>query len=205
MRKTFDKKLLNLTDAELVNKVLSGDKTAECELIHRYYSAIRTTVRFQLGVNHSNWEDIFQDVLIRLLELFRNGKFEPDRGTTVKSFINGVIRKLVLEFRRRENKSGLQSAISIPAKKTDSPAYIELLITEHEQYLQLEKDEQNHFMRQCMKTLNNKHLQVIILRYHHFLSMQKIGEKMACREQQAIDLHRYALRQLRECMKNKLN
>ena len=116
MRKTFDKKLLNLTDAELVNKVLSGDKTAECELIHRYYSAIRTTVRFQLGVNHSNWEDIFQDVLIRLLELFRNGKFEPDRGTTVKSFINGVIRKLVLEFRRRENKSGLQSAISIPAE-----------------------------------------------------------------------------------------
>ena len=191
----------NLTDEQLADRIHRGDALAETELVRRFYQRIRQTVRFKVGFKNPDWEDLVQECYIRLSKLLRDDKFDSAKGTLLK-LINGIIRIVVLEYRRQAKSHFTLPLLSDDARETKN---LETLLTEHVQLAALEKAENQKILKSCLEMLAERYRFVLEFRYYKELSMRKIGERIDKKEQQVIDLHRFALKKMRECFEKRVS
>jgi RNA polymerase sigma-70 factor (ECF subfamily) len=93
--------------ADLVRRIVHGEKGSEEELIRRYSQGISVIVNRSAG-NYSIAEDLYQETFQLALEKIRNGEVrEPER---LSGFICGLARNLVIDhFRRDSRQSPCQS------------------------------------------------------------------------------------------------
>jgi RNA polymerase sigma-70 factor, ECF subfamily len=89
------------TPAALVERIQTGDRSAEQELVERYSRGISFVIR-QLVSDHDAAEDIYQETFRLVLEKIRDGAVrEPER---LSGFITSIARNLVVEQFRRVSR-----------------------------------------------------------------------------------------------------
>src|SRR3954463_7130850 len=92
---------IELSDAELVLQIGSGDRNAEAELFRRMAPRIRL-----YGLRHlrdqAAADDLVQQVLITLIEALRAGRVRESGKLT--SFVLGTCRMTVLDLRRNAQR-----------------------------------------------------------------------------------------------------
>jgi RNA polymerase sigma-70 factor (ECF subfamily) len=105
--------------ATLVSRILSGDATAEAEVVDRYKRGI-TVILMRAAGQRSIAEDLLQDTFRLTLEKIRRGDLrEPER---LSGFICNIARNLATaHFRRASRQETLEQQAPLTTDASDDP------------------------------------------------------------------------------------
>ena len=95
------------TDESLISAFLSGgNENAFDELYQRYYDRIGFYIRRQSIYKDSSFiDDVREEVFLKILILFKEGKFEPRGPGTFKAFLYDTARKTTFDENEKRMRS----------------------------------------------------------------------------------------------------
>ncbi len=155
-------RLSDMSDQELLERFLGGDKKAFAHIVDRFKKRIHHFVYFQIHQNAHDAEEITQDVFV---ELYKHP--ERFRGDSqLLTFLYGIARNLVLNYFRSQRRQFTNS--TEPLTESISDENCPYKDTEDENY------QQKIFV--ALESLSIKDRQVIFLCDNEGFSYQQISE-----------------------------
>ncbi|GAB2678321.1 sigma-70 family RNA polymerase sigma factor [Flavihumibacter cheonanensis] len=190
----FMKSLCVKTDNELIHLFMDGDMAALETLILRHKDKLYTSILFLVKDKYLA-EDIFQDVLIKIIDTLRAGRY-----TEEGKFLPWAMRiahNLCVDHFRKVKRS--------PAIKTsdDRDIFEVINFTEEGADAKMMKRQSHDRVRQMLDRLPEDQREVIILRHYAELSFKEIAALTNCSINTALGRMRYGLINLRKMMTEK--
>src|SRR5262245_43755756 len=189
------KSLRTKTDHELIHQFRDGDLYALEALIVRHKDKLYTSILFLVKDKYLA-EDIFQDVLIKIIDTLRVGRY-----TEEGKFLPWAMRiahNLCVDHFRKVKRT--------PAIKTsdDQRDIFEVLnFTEVGAAIMMMKRQSHDRVRKMLDLLPEDQREVIILRHYAELSFKEIASLTNCSINTALGRMRYGLINLRKMMTEK--
>jgi len=188
------KSLTNHSDQQLVHLFQDGDSEALETLVIRHKDKIYTSI-FLLVKDKYLAEDIFQDVLIKVIDTIRGGRY-----TEEGKFLPWAMRiahNLCVDHFRKVKRT--------PAIKTsdDRDIFEVLNFTEDGADVKMMKRQSHDRVRQMLDLLPEDQREVIVLRHYADLSFKEIAALTNCSINTALGRMRYGLINLRKMMVQK--
>ncbi len=181
-------------DFDLVQRIKDGDYNAEKELFARFDKRISKQIFRCLGQSNECWKDMVNEVHLGILTSLRAGKFNPQKGTTLGSYIYGITMNKVKEFFRSEKRG-------LPTRKMVSA---DALTEDFAGDFELENQDLKNFLRDVMIDLKLKYQEVLYLRYYDELSIAQIASQLQLPPKRVSERIHYALMILKKkCEKQK--
>ena len=177
-----------VSDSELLNLVLSGDRKAEEILVERYMRLVRSCAR-PLFLAGGDSEDLIQEGMFGLLSAIRC--FDPSGGTSFQTFAEHCIRMRLysaIKSASRLKHLPLNNGVSLEQLSEDSPMQLSaipdaLLCNPEELVLARERTEELYSeLAQCLSGMER---QVLSL-YREGLSYREIASRLG-KEEKSID------------------
>lgn len=188
------KSLRTKTDHELIQNFQDGDLYALETLVLRHKDKMYTSILFLVKDKYLA-EDIFQDVLIKIIDTIRGGRY-----TEEGKFLPWAMRiahNLCVDHFRKVKRT--------PAIKTsdDRDIFEVLNFTEDGADVKMMKRQSHDRVRQMLDLLPEDQREVIILRHYADLSFKEIASLTNCSINTALGRMRYGLINLRKMMVQK--
>jgi RNA polymerase sigma factor (sigma-70 family) len=188
------KSLANQTDHELIHAFMDGSMNALETLVVRHKDKLYTSILFLVKDKYLA-EDIFQDVLIKIIDTIRGGRY-----TEEGKFLPWAMRiahNLCVDHFRKVKRS--------PAIKTsdDRDIFEVLNFTEDSAETKMMKRQSHDRVRRMLDLLPEDQREVIILRHYAELSFKEIAALTNCSINTALGRMRYGLINLRKMMTEK--
>jgi RNA polymerase sigma factor (sigma-70 family) len=188
------KSLRQKTDHELIHLFRDGDLHALEALVIRHKDKLYTSILFLVKDKYLA-EDIFQDVLIKVIDTIRGGRY-----TEEGKFLPWAMRiahNLCVDHFRKVKRT--------PAIKTsdDRDIFEVLNFTEEGADTKMMKRQSHDRVRQMLDMLPEDQKEVIILRHYADLSFKEIASLTNCSINTALGRMRYGLINLRKMMVEK--
>src|SRR5918997_3003151 len=188
------KSLLKKTDHELIHLFIDGDLQALEALVVRHKDKLYTSILFLVKDKYLA-EDIFQDVLIKIIDTIRGGRY-----TEEGKFLPWAMRiahNLCVDHFRKVKRT--------PAIKTsdDRDIFEVINFTEEGADEKMMKRQSHDRVRQMLDLLPEDQREVIILRHYADLSFKEIASLTNCSINTALGRMRYGLINLRKMMTQK--
>jgi RNA polymerase sigma-70 factor (ECF subfamily) len=188
------KSLLKKTDHELIHLFMDGDLHALEALVLRHKDKLYTSIVFMVKDKYLA-EDIFQDVLIKIIDTIRGGRY-----TEEGKFLPWAMRiahNLCVDHFRKVKRT--------PAIKTsdDRDIFEVLNFTEEGADAKMMKRQSHDRVRKMLELLPEDQREVIILRHYAELSFKEIAALTNCSINTALGRMRYGLINLRKMMTEK--
>lgn len=182
------------TDNELIHLFMDGDMSALESLILRHKDKLYTSILFLVKDKYLA-EDIFQDVLIKIIDTLRVGRY-----TEEGKFLPWAMRiahNLCVDHFRKVKRT--------PAIKTSDERDIFEVInfTEDGADVKMMKRQSHDRVRKMLDLLPEDQREVIILRHYAELSFKEIAALTNCSINTALGRMRYGLINLRKMMSEK--
>jgi RNA polymerase sigma factor (sigma-70 family) len=182
------------TDHELIHQFRDGDLHALEALILRHKDKLYTSILFLVKDKYLA-EDIFQDVLIKVIDTIRGGRY-----TEEGKFLPWAMRiahNLCVDHFRKVKRT--------PAIKTsdDRDIFEVINFTEEGADTKMMKRQSHDRVRQMLDLLPEDQREVIILRHYADLSFKEIASLTNCSINTALGRMRYGLINLRKMMTEK--
>jgi len=120
--------------ADLVRRILAGDRTAEDELVERYANGVRLVIAHS-APDPSAREDVYQETFCLALQKIRQGEVrEPER---LSGFIVSLARNLMIDhFRRTSRRQAREEpAADSAALYSPEPSQLDRLLQEQRKVL----------------------------------------------------------------------
>lgn len=185
----MDKAILRLTDHELVKGYMSGKDDCFEVLLTRYKSKIFTVI-YLIVKDKNTAEDLFQDVMIKIVRMIRAGKYNEE-GKFLP-WAARIARNLAIDFFRKNQKSPLQRELGDFDMLGNMGKY------EGGPDENIIKDETGRYLRGLIKQLPDKQREVLIMRSYADLSFKEIAEITNVSINTALGRMRYALINLKK-------
>jgi len=188
------KSLRTKTDHELIHLFRDGNLHALEALILRHKDKLYTSILFLVKDKYLA-EDIFQDVLIKVIDTIRGGRY-----TEEGKFLPWAMRiahNLCVDHFRKVKRT--------PAIKTsdDRDIFEVLNFTEDGADVKMMKRQSHDRVRQMLDLLPEDQREVIVLRHYADLSFKEIAALTNCSINTALGRMRYGLINLRKMMVQK--
>jgi|GEM_PF-5440530 len=152
-------------EAELVQRILDGDKDAEEELFNLYSDEILTLIEMKLFQQHrSDLEAIASDVYLTLLTNLRKGMYQPEKGNTLLGYAYGIIRNHLRKLSNDARKNN---------RFDSSDELIVLKATVKKR--KLENEQLQRTIRTVLRGLKPKYSHPYFLRFHEDYSVKDIA------------------------------
>jgi len=182
------------TDHELIHQFRDGDLHALEALIIRHKDKLYTSILFLVKDKYLA-EDIFQDVLIKIIDTIRGGRY-----TEEGKFLPWAMRiahNLCVDHFRKVKRT--------PAIKTsdDRDIFEVIHFTEEGADVKMMKRQSHDRVRKMLDMLPEDQREVIILRHYADLSFKEIAALTNCSINTALGRMRYGLINLRKMMTEK--
>ncbi|QEC42391.1 RNA polymerase sigma factor [Pseudobacter ginsenosidimutans] len=182
------------TDHELIQDFQDGDLYALETLILRHKDKMYTSILFLVKDKYLA-EDIFQDVLIKIIDTIRSGRY-----TEEGKFLPWAMRiahNLCVDHFRKVKRT--------PAIKTsdDRDIFEVINFTEDGADQKMMKRQSYDRVRQMLDLLPDDQREVIILRHYADMSFKEIASLTNCSINTALGRMRYGLINLRKMMTQK--
>lgn len=182
------------TDHELIQKFQDGDLNSLEVLVLRHKDKMYTSILFLVKDKYLA-EDIFQDVLIKIIDTIRGGRY-----TEEGKFLPWAMRiahNLCVDHFRKVKRT--------PAIKTsdDRDIFEVINFTEDGADVKMMKRQSHDRVRQMLDLLPDDQREVIILRHYADLSFKEIASLTNCSINTALGRMRYGLINLRKMMMQK--
>jgi len=182
------------TDHELIQNFQDGNLNALEILVLRHKDKMYTSILFLVKDKYLA-EDIFQDVLIKIIDTIRGGRY-----TEEGKFLPWAMRiahNLCVDHFRKVKRT--------PAIKTsdDRDIFAVINFTEDGADVKMMKRQSHDRVRQMLDLLPDDQREVIILRHYADLSFKEIASLTNCSINTALGRMRYGLINLRKMMVQK--
>ncbi len=182
------------TDHELIQNFQDGDLNSLEALVIRHKDKMYTSILFLVKDKYLA-EDIFQDVLIKIIDTIRGGRY-----TEEGKFLPWAMRiahNLCVDHFRKVKRT--------PAIKTsdDRDIFEVINFTEDGADVKMMKRQSHDRVRQMLDLLPDDQREVIILRHYADLSFKEIASLTNCSINTALGRMRYGLINLRKMMVQK--
>ncbi len=175
-----------LSDRELHSLYLAGDADAGNVLVLRYRRFVKSCTRpFFLAGGDS--EDLLQEGMIGLLSAIR--EFDPDGGTSFRSFAELCIRRRVISAARsasRMKHAPLNDGLSLEQLQSDESQYLYHQLSAYgPEEIILDQASADEFLAACTRFLSDFENQ-ILMDYLRGLSYAEMAERSG-RSEKSID------------------
>ena len=182
------------TDNELFQNIQDGNLNALETIVLRHKDKMYTSILFLVKDKYLA-EDIFQDVLIKIIDTIRGGRY-----TEEGKFLPWAMRiahNLCVDHFRKVKRT--------PAIKTsdDRDIFEVINFTEDGADVKMMKRQSHDRVRQMLDLLPDDQREVIILRHYADLSFKEIASLTNCSINTALGRMRYGLINLRKMMVQK--
>ncbi len=184
-----------LSDQQLIEQFLSGDKDGIEKLINRHKTKVYTYILLVVK-NQQLAEDIFQDTFIKVIRSLVDGKYK-DNGRFA-SWVIRIAHNLIIDHFRKEKQINTLSNDDYEADIFNSRKLSDQNIEDV-----LIKDQITNDVRQLIDELPEEQKQVILLRHYGGMSFKEIAEQTDVSINTALGRMRYALINLRKLITQK--
>src|SRR3990170_5785902 len=188
------KSLLHKTDHELIHSFMDGDLQALETLVLRHKDKLYTSILFLVKDKYLA-EDIFQDVLIKIIDTIRAGRY-TEEGKFLPWAIRIAHNLCVDHFRKVKRTPTIKT-------KDDRDIFEVLNFTEECADVKMMKNQSHDRVRKMLELLPEDQREVIILRHYSELSFKEIACLTNCSINTALGRMRYGLINLRKMMVEK--
>lgn len=185
----------HLSDQELVEFFLKGNKTGMEELIHRHKAKVYTYILLVVKDQHLA-EDIFQDTFIKVIRSLAEGKYK-DNGRFL-SWVIRIAHNLVIDHFRKEKQMNTISNDSYEADIFNSKKFSDKNIEE-----MIIRDQILNDVKMLLDELPEDQRQVVLLRHYGGLSFKEIADQTNVSINTALGRMRYALINMRKIIEKK--
>jgi RNA polymerase sigma factor (sigma-70 family) len=185
------KSLLLKTDHELIQLFVEGNVNALEALVLRHKEKLYTSILFLVKDRYLA-EDIFQDVLIKIIDTVRGGRY-----TEEGKFLPWAVRiahNLCVDHFRKVKRSP-------PIKTSDDHDIFEVLqFSEESPEVKMMRTQSDNRLHKMLELLPDDQREVIIMRHFADLSFKDIATLTNCSINTALGRMRYGLINLRKMM-----
>ena len=184
-----------LSDRELLNDYLQGNKSAISTLLEKYNSRVRNYLRMMVG-DDDVAADIAQETFIKALRVIDEGRY-TDSGKFL-SWIMRIAHNKALDYFRSQKSSNSVSESSAGYNVLGTMKYADRSIEDSMISDQISAD-----IRALVELLPDEQREVVKLRYYSDLSFKEIAEQTGVSINTALGRMRYALINLRKMIQEK--
>ena len=188
------KSLRAKTDHELIHQFRDGDLHALEALILRHKDKLYTSILFLVKDKYLA-EDIFQDVLIKIIDTIRGGRY-TEEGKFLPWAMRIAHNLCVDHFRKVKRTPSIKTS-------DDRDIFEVINFTEEGPDTKMMKRQSYDRVRQMLDLLPEDQREVIILRHYADLSFKEIASLTNCSINTALGRMRYGLINLRKMMTEK--
>src|SRR4028118_1636782 len=186
--------LLQKTDHELIHDFMDGHLNALEVLVLRHKDKLYTSILFLVKDKYLA-EDIFQDVLIKIIDTIRAGRY-TEEGKFLPWAIRIAHNLCVDHFRKVKRTPTIKTS-------DDRDIFEVLNFTEEGADVKMMKNQSHDRVRKMLELLPEDQREVIILRHYSELSFKEIAALTNCSINTALGRMRYGLINLRKMMTSK--
>lgn len=184
-----------LSDRELLNLYLQGDKSAISTLIEKHNRRVRDYLRMMVG-DADLAADIAQETFIKAVTVIDEGRY-VDSGKFL-SWILRIAHNKALDYFRSQKSNQSVSESSAGYNVLGTMRYSEKSIEDSMISEQIDTD-----IRALVELLPEEQREVVMLRYFSDLSFKEIAEQTGVSINTALGRMRYALINLRKMVEEK--
>jgi RNA polymerase sigma-70 factor, ECF subfamily len=195
--------VLNIEDKTLAVRIAQGDADAEKYLFVRFGERIQLLVRNRLRgkVSEEDQKDIIGDIYHAVLVSLRKGGYNPDLGNPLEAYIAGIVRNTVVQF-FKDLKKIPQPGIPIEEVLNESSSQQSIENTGHILSDLIDKEGRDR-LRVCLQKLKPKYLEVLILRFFEYKSIEEIAQQLNLDRRRVSERINYSFKLLiKECKKD---
>jgi RNA polymerase sigma factor (sigma-70 family) len=182
------------TDHELIQNFQDGDLNALETLVIRHKDKMYTSILFLVKDKYLA-EDIFQDVLIKIIDTIRGGRY-TEEGKFLPWAMRIAHNLCVDHFRKVKRTPSIKTS-------DDRDIFEVINFTEEGADEKMMKRQSHDRVRQMLDLLPEDQREVIILRHYADLSFKEIASLTNCSINTALGRMRYGLINLRKMMTQK--
>lgn len=182
------------TDHELIQDFQDGDLCALETLVLRHKDKMYTSILFLVKDKYLA-EDIFQDVLIKIIDTIRGGRY-TEEGKFLPWAMRIAHNLCVDHFRKVKRTPSIRTS-------DDRDIFEVINFTEEGADMKMMKRQSHDRVRQMLDLLPEDQREVIILRHYADLSFKEIASLTNCSINTALGRMRYGLINLRKMMMQK--
>jgi RNA polymerase sigma factor (sigma-70 family) len=182
------------TDHELIRNFQDGDLNALEILVIRHKDKMFTSILFLVKDKYLA-EDIFQDVLIKIIDTIRGGRY-TEEGKFLPWAMRIAHNLCVDHFRKVKRTPSIKTS-------DDRDIFEVINFTEEGADEKMMKRQSHDRVRQMLDLLPEDQREVIILRHYADLSFKEIASLTNCSINTALGRMRYGLINLRKMMTQK--
>ena len=179
-----------LSDRELLNDYLQGNKSAISTLLEKYNSRVRNYLRMMVG-DDDVAADIAQETFIKALRVIDEGRY-TDSGKFL-SWIMRIAHNKALDYFRSQKSNNSVSESSAGYNVLGTMKYADRSIEDSMISDQISAD-----IRSLVDLLPEEQREVVMLRYYSDLSFKEIAEQTGVSINTALGRMRYALINMRK-------
>ncbi|HVY73284.1 MAG TPA: sigma-70 family RNA polymerase sigma factor [Puia sp.] len=182
------------TDHELIHAFRDGDLQALEALVIRHKDKLYTSILFLVKDKYLA-EDIFQDVLIKIIDTIRGGRY-TEEGKFLPWAMRIAHNLCVDHFRKVKRTPTIRTS-------DDRDIFEVINFTEDGADVRIMKKQSHDRVRRMLDLLPDDQREVIILRHYADLSFKEIASLTNCSINTALGRMRYGLINLRKMMAEK--
>ncbi|WP_308503220.1 sigma-70 family RNA polymerase sigma factor [uncultured Alistipes sp.] len=184
-----------LSDQALLNRYLSGDRSAMSQLIERHSRRVRDYINMMVK-DRDVADDIFQETFIKAVRVIDEGRY-TDNGKFLSWILRIAHNQVIDHFRaQRQDKAVSESDAGFDMLGTLK--FAERTVEDSMVSDQIERD-----VRALVDQLPEEQREVVMMRYFSGLSFKDIAEQTNVSINTALGRMRYALINLRRMIKEK--
>ena len=182
-----------LSDQVLLNRYLSGDRSAISQLIDRHSKRVRDYIRMMVK-DHDVADDILQETLIKAVRVIDEGRY-ADTGKFL-SWVLRIAHNQVIDYFRSQKSQRTVSESDAGYNVLGTLRFAERNIEDRMISEQIEAD-----VRRMIDSLPEEQREVVMMRYYAGMSFQEIADQTEVSINTALGRMRYALINLRKMIK----
>ena len=182
-----------LSDQVLLNRYLSGDRSAISQLIDRHSKRVRDYIRMMVK-DHDVADDILQETLIKAVRVIDEGRY-ADTGKFL-SWVLRIAHNQVIDYFRSQKSQRTVSESDAGYNVLDTLRFAERNVEDRMISEQIEAD-----VRRMIDSLPEEQREVVMMRYYAGMSFQEIADQTEVSINTALGRMRYALINLRKMIK----
>ena len=182
-----------LSDQVLLNRYLSGDRSAISQLIDRHSKRVRDYIRMMVK-DHDVADDILQETLIKAVRVIDEGRY-ADTGKFL-SWVLRIAHNQVIDYFRSQKSQRTVSESDAGYNVLGTLRFAERNVEDRMISEQIEAD-----VRRMIDSLPEEQREVVMMRYYAGMSFQEIADQTEVGINTALGRMRYALINLRKMIK----
>ena len=182
-----------LSDKMLLNRYLTGDRSAISQLIGRHSNRVRDYIRMMVK-DHDVADDILQETLIKAVRVIDEGRY-ADTGKFL-SWVLRIAHNQVIDYFRSQKSQRTVSESDAGYNVLGTLRFAERNVEDRMISEQIEAD-----VRRMIDSLPEEQREVVMMRYYAGMSFQEIADQTEVSINTALGRMRYALINLRKMIK----